>query len=140
MAVTVTNQKTTFDANTNADIQVDIGSGAAGSGTQRVILATDQPTLPVTATAATLTPAAPTAASVGVASGQILASATYKRVELTNTSTSTISIGIGAAAVLNSGMTLIGTGSAATIEGPFTAAVHAIASGAASNLAIQAFT
>jgi hypothetical protein len=94
----------------------------------------------VTATPETVTPASPAASSVGVASAQILASATYKRVDLTNTSTSTISIGIGAAAVLNSGMTLIGTGSTATIEGPFTANVTAIASGAASNLAIQAWT
>jgi hypothetical protein len=94
----------------------------------------------IEAASGAVTPAAPAASSVGVASAQILASATYKRVDLTNTSTSTISIGIGAAAVLNSGMTLIGTGSTATIEGPFTAAVNAIASGAASNLAIQAWT
>ena len=94
----------------------------------------------IEAASGAVTPAAPAASSVGVASAQILASATYKRIELTNTSTSTISIGIGAAAVLNSGMTLIGTGSTATIEGPFTAAVNAIASGAASNLAIQAWT
>lgn len=105
-----------------------------------VVIASDQSAVPVTSTPATLTAAAPTVSSVGTASGQILASATYKRVELVNTSTSTISIGIGSAAVLNSGMTLIGTGSSATIDGPFTAAVNAIASAAASNLAIQAFT
>lgn len=97
-------------------------------------------TTTATTTAAALTAAAPTAASVGVASAQILASATYKRVELVNTSANTISIGLGSAAVLNSGMTMIGSGSTATIEGPFTHAVNAIASVAASNLAIQAFT
>jgi hypothetical protein len=157
MAVTVTNKKTSFDADTNPDISVDIGSGTAGAGTQRVILASDQTAVPVTGTfwqatqpvsgtvtatvtPAALTPAAPTASPVGIASAQILASATYKRIELCNTSANTISIGIGSAAVLNSGITMIGPGSSATIDGPITAAINAIASVAASNLAIQSFT
>lgn len=43
MSVTVTNKKTSFDADTNADYSVDIGSGVASTGTQRVIQASDSP-------------------------------------------------------------------------------------------------
>lgn len=93
-----------------------------------------------TSTPASLTAAAPTVASVGVASAQILASAPYRRIELINNSSNTISIGIGNAAVLSSGITIIGLGSSATIDGPITAAINAIASVAASGLAIQAYT
>jgi len=117
---------------------IDIG----GSGAESLVTGANP--LPISGSisvgTASVTPAAPSAVSVGIASTSVLGSATYKRVELVNTSTATISIGLGAAAVLNSGYTLIGTGSSCTIEGPFTSTVTAIASVAASNLAVQAFT
>jgi ribosomal protein L19E len=38
---TVTNNNTSFSANTNADIAVDMDAGVTGAGTQRIILASD---------------------------------------------------------------------------------------------------
>lgn len=47
---TVTNQKTTFDADTNTDLTVATNTGNADDNTQRVVLATDQPAVPVSGT------------------------------------------------------------------------------------------
>jgi len=89
-----------------------------------------------------LTPSSPTAASVGVSSAQAVASsATRKGLVLVNTSTARISLGFGATAVLDSGITLYPQGSFTMDEYGFDlGAVNAIASAAASNLAIQEFT
>lgn len=89
-----------------------------------------------------LTASSPTAASVGVATAQALASnASRKGLILVNSSSNIISIGIGSAAVLNSGITLYPAGSFQMDEYCFaTGAINAIASVAASSLSIQEFT
>jgi len=90
-----------------------------------------------------LTASAPAAASVGVASAQALAANTSRRgLVLTNTSANQISVAFGATAVLASGITLNANGGTFVMDsGTFSsAAVNAIAAGAASNLAIQEFT
>lgn len=86
-----------------------------------------------------LTASSPTFATVGVASAQVVASnASRKGLILTNTSANTISLGIGSTAVLNSGITLYPGGVWVMDEYNFaTGAIDAIASAAASNLAIQ---
>lgn len=89
-----------------------------------------------------LTPSAPAAVSVGVASGLALAAnANRKGCILTNTSNAIISLAFGAnPAVLNSGITLLPFGVFYMDEYSFdTGDVNAIASAAASNLAIQEF-
>ena len=88
-----------------------------------------------------LSASAPTAASVGVASAEALAAnAGRKALVMVNTSANRISLAFGAnPAVLNSGITLFPSGGTWTM-GPetfTTAAINAIAGGAASNLAIQ---
>jgi hypothetical protein len=88
-----------------------------------------------------LTVNSPTAATVGVASAQALASnASRKGLIAVNTSNATISCAIGSAAVLNSGITLA-PGAAFTMnEYTFgTGAMNCIAGAAASNLSLQEF-
>ena len=83
---------------------------------------------------------APTFATVGIISATTgLAGGTYAKLMFCNTSTNTISLGFDNAAVTNRGIVLRG-GEKIVIDGPikFTT-VNAIASGASSNLAIQAF-
>jgi hypothetical protein len=106
-----------------------------------VVVASDQSPVPVS-TKTALTASVPTFATVGVASAEaIAANASRKGLILVNTSNNDISLGIGAAAVLNRGITLQPGGSWTMNEHSFTtAAVNAIASAAASNLAIQEFT
>jgi len=41
--VTVTNQKSSFDADTNTDYPVDVGAGTVSTATQRITLASDDP-------------------------------------------------------------------------------------------------
>lgn len=93
------------------------------------------------ATKTDLTPSAPAAAAVGVTSAQVLAAnANRKGLVVVNTSSNVISIGLGSAAVLNSGITLTPYGTFEMDEYCFdVGAVNAIASAAASNLAIQEF-
>lgn len=93
-------------------------------------------------TKSALTASSPTAASVGVASAQAVASnANRKGLVLTNTSANTISLGLAATAVLNSGITLPPGSVFVMDEFTFaTGAVNAIASGASSNMAIQEFS
>ncbi len=93
------------------------------------------------ATPATLTPSAPTVASVGVASAQAVATAsTRKGLVLTNRSSAVISLGFGQTAVLNSGITLDPGDVFVMDQFTFTtAAVNAIAGSAASNLAVQEY-
>lgn len=96
-----------------------------------------------TAGATVLTASAPTAASVGVASAAaVTANTSRKGLVLTNTSSNNISIAYGAAAVLNSGITLLPNGGTFVMDATTfsTAEIRAIAGGAASNLAVQEFT
>lgn len=97
----------------------------------------------VSVTKTALTPSAPTAATVGVASGTIVASnSSRKGLAIVNTSANTVSLGLGAAAVLNSGITLNASGGSFLMtEYSFsTGAVNAIASAGSSNVAIQEWT
>ena len=116
--------------------RVKVEFGADGSATD--VSATAP--LPVTSKTA-LTPSAPAAASVGVASAEaVAANANRKGLILTNTSQATISLGFAAAAVLSSGVTLFPGGIFKMDEYTLTTgAINAIAGAAASNLAIQEF-
>jgi len=89
-----------------------------------------------------LTPSAPTAVSVGVASAQAVAANTNRKgLLLVNTSTARISLGFGASAVLDSGVTLYPQGTFCMDEYSFDlGVVNAIASAATSNLAIQEYS
>lgn len=93
-----------------------------------------------TTTKVALTFSAPTSSSVGIVSAQAVAINTNRKgLHLVNTSTNYISIGLGSAAVLYSGITLNPLGGSFWMdEYSFTtSAINAIASGAASNLAVQ---
>jgi hypothetical protein len=100
-------------------------------------------TQPVSGTVAVKTAAAgnaPASVSVGVASGAaVAANASRKGLTLVNTSAAVISLGFdGAPAVLNSGVTLVPYGSFTMDSNDFSVgAVTAIASAAASNMAVQ---
>jgi len=96
----------------------------------------------VVSTKADLTPSAPTATSIGTATtAAVAANATRTGLVLVNTSPNIISLAFGNPAVLNSGVTLLPYGSYCMDEYSFnTGAVNAIASAAASNLAIQEYT
>ena len=120
-------------------VRLDIGSGSTESQ-----VSSANP-LPVSGTITTndpeLTANAPAAASVGVASAEVVASNVDRTgLILTNTSSNNISLGFGTAAVLNSGITLTPNGTFNMDAYSFTTqAVNAIASGAGSNLALQEF-
>lgn len=89
-----------------------------------------------------LTGSAPTFANVGIASGIALAAnANRKGAIFINTSANWISLAFGVAAVLYSGITLAPNGGSFNMsEHDYsTQEIRAIASGAASNLAIQEF-
>lgn len=89
-----------------------------------------------------LTPSAPAAGAVGTTSNQLVAAnSNRKGLILTNThATQTVSLGLGATAVANSGIILGPGGVWAMGEFDFTTvAVNGIASGAATNVAIQEF-
>jgi hypothetical protein len=93
-------------------------------------------------TKSALTASAPTFASVGVTSAEAVPVNTNRKgLMLVNTSANYISIAFGAAAVLYSGITLNPGGGAWWMDEYCfnTAQIRAIASGAASNLAIQEF-
>lgn len=93
----------------------------------------------IVSTKTALTPSAPTAATVGTSSAEVVASnVDRKGLVLTNTSNNYISLGFGTSAILYSGITLSPWGVFVMDEYLFTTAqVTAIASAAASNLAIQ---
>jgi hypothetical protein len=128
-----------------------VGTGNTDAGTQRVVIATDQPSfanaVPVlqsgtwsVAVKTAATGNAPAAVSVGVVSTPVLAAnSNRKGCALVNTSANIISLAFdGAAAVLNSGATLVPYGSFSMDPNDFsTGAINAIASAAASNLAVQ---
>lgn len=145
---TVTNTKTSFNADANPDIVVRSDTTAGGKEIQIVRLdlgsgateANVSGSIPIN-TKTDLTPSAPTFASVGLTSAQaVAANASRKGLTLTNTSSAIISLGFGSAAVLNSGVTLYPMGVFFMGEYDFDlGAVNAIASAAASNLAIQEY-
>jgi hypothetical protein len=111
-----------------------VNQGNAGAQMWKV----DASGAPVT-TKTPLTPSTPLAVSVGLASAQIIApNSSRKGLKLTNTSNARISLGHGVTAVLDSGDTLYPGGSFAMDEYDFHLnSIHAIASAALSNLAIQ---
>lgn len=126
--------KTSPDATTKRQITA---LNTVSAGTKNALLVA-----PIS-TSESLTPATATAASVGVASGVAVAANTSRRgLILVNTSANRISLAFGAAAVLDSGITLMANGGTYTMDGNSftTAEIRAIASGAASNLAIQEFS
>jgi hypothetical protein len=87
-----------------------------------------------------LVPQTPANASVGVASGSILAANVFRRgLILVNISSNRISIGFGQAAVLDSGVTLMPGGGVYNMGELdfFLGEIFAIASGAGSTLTIQ---
>lgn len=93
--------------------------------------------------AVSLTASSPTAATVGVASAAAVSANTNRKgLVLVNTSAATISIAFGAAAVLNSGITLMANGGTFVMDNNTfnTGEVRAIAGAAASNMAVQEFT
>lgn len=89
-----------------------------------------------------LTPSAPTTASVGITSAQIVASNSSRTgLIITNLSVNRVFIGLGATAVLNSGISLYPGGTYQMSEFDFTTgAVNAVASAASSTVSIQEFT
>lgn len=153
MSPTVTNKKTSFDADANSDyspktytvggeeLQAVVLNSSAGDEIGTVANPLRAEVVGTISTKTDLAPSAPAAVSVGVASGvAVAANASRKGLILTNTSTATISLGFGAAAVLNSGVTLYPSGVFCMGEYDFdTGDINAIASAAASNLAIQEF-
>jgi hypothetical protein len=134
---------TPVDVITQEPISVDDNGGSLTvDGT--IAVSNFPATQPVSGTVDTktdLTPSAPTSASVGVASAQaVAANGSRKGLVLVNVSNNRISFGLGAAAVLDSGITLYPGGVWEMDEYTFDlGAVNAIASAAASTLAIQEF-
>lgn len=125
----------------NIEARTPVLGPATMANSSPVVIASDQSALPVS-TKTALTASAPTSASVGVATAEAVASnASRKGLTLVNLSVNRISLGFGSAAVLDSGITLYPGDSFSMEEYCFsTAAVNAIASAAASALAIQEFT
>lgn len=114
---------------------VDTGTGASGTGTQRVVLSSDS----VVSTKINLTAQSPAFTTVGVTSVQVIAAnSARKGLVLVNNSTANISIAFAATAVSGSGIVLYPGGVFYMDEFMFTtAAVNAIATAAASNLGVQ---
>jgi hypothetical protein len=118
-----------------------IGGVAVGATNGLYVQPATSALFPVS-TKTALTPSAPTAVSVGVTSGTVLAAnANRKGLYLVNTSANYISLGFGNAAVLYSGITLNPYGGSYWMdEYSFNVGiVYGIASGATSNLACQEY-
>jgi hypothetical protein len=118
-----------------------IGGTAVGATNGLYVQPATSSLFPVS-TKTALTPSAPTAVSVGVTSGTVLAAnANRKGLCLINTSLNYISLGFGSAAVLYSGITLNPWGGSYWMsEYDFTTGiVYGIASGASSNLGVQEY-
>lgn len=123
----------------NDAIRVNIVAGAAGGG------AVTQGTVPwVVSSKTDLVPAAPTTATVGIASAQAVpANASRRGLHLRNTSASgqRISLSMNGAAVLDSGLTLYPQDAFDMGEYDFdVGAVAAIASAASARLSVQEFS
>jgi hypothetical protein len=113
----------------------------SGPLTDTQLRATPVPVSGTVGTKTALTANSPATSSVGVASAQAVASnVSRKGLVIVNLSNATVSLAIGSTAVLNSGITLQ-PGAAWTMnEYTYaTGAVNAIASGAASTIAVQEF-
>lgn len=129
------------DGTTSPFSSVSVAGKDANGNLQTVL--TDTTGAIVTTDRIALTAESPSAISVGVASGVVIAANTSRRgLVLTNTSTGIISFNIsGGTAVLRSGITLYPGGHWEMDSYTFTtAAINGIASVAASNLAIQELT
>ncbi len=126
----------------NLGVRNDIGTSLSGSDLDYSVHQMDGFGALRVTTRSPLVAAAPTSASVGVVSAQILATNSSRRgLVLTNLSNATISVGFGSAAVLNAGVTLMPGGTFVMDSFMFSrAAVNTIASAAASTLAIQEYT
>lgn len=116
--------------------------GVTGPLTDTQLRATAVPVSGVVSSKTDLSPSAPTAATVGVASASAVgANAARKGLVLVNTSNNRVSLGFGQTAVLDSGITLYGPGGTFEMD-EYTfdvGTVNAIASAASSNLAVQEY-
>lgn len=112
----------------------NITSTAITSGTKQALNTTSEKV--------PLTVSSPTTATVGVATGVVIATnANRKGLTIVNVSANKVSFGLGVSAVLNSGITLYPGGVWVMDEFTFTiAAVNGIASAASSVVSIQEFT
>lgn len=124
---------------------VELSDGTNALGTDGNPIRTSPSTIAaigVVSTKTALTASTPIAVSVGTSTGAVVGTnASRKGLILVNTSVNTISLGLGVSAVLNSGITLQPGGTFEMDEYSFfTGAVNAIASVAASNLAVQEYT
>lgn len=137
-----------------ADVSIKAAATPAGAGDKALVVA-QSPNTPTPAganhiggvtvdsvTPDPLTAAAPTQVAVGVADAVALAANAARRgLVLTNRSANNISLGLGAAAVLDSGITLLPNDSWQMDRDTFTrTAIHAIATAAGSVLGIQEFS
>lgn len=116
-------------------------TAAAASDPALVVAISPNNTISAT-TNVPLTASSPNVASVGITSASaVAASATRKGLILCNNSINTIYIGIGATAVIGSGITLYPGGTFQMESSCLsTAAINAIATGAASSMSYQEFT
>lgn len=128
------------DGTNNATVKA-ASTAAVASDTALVVAISPNNTISSSVTVP-LTASSPTVASVGVASASaVAANATRRGLILQNNSINTIYLGIGATAVIGSGVTLYPGGSyQMDVSSLSTAVVNAIATGAASSMAIQEFT
>lgn len=125
---------------TPSAIAVAGGGGGGGGGTVDQGASGVSPWL-VSQVNAALAASSPSTGSVGITSAQLVAAnATRTGLVLINLSGNTVSFGIGTAAVLYSGISLTPNGVWEMDNNTFTkAAIYAIASGAASTVAVQEF-
>lgn len=117
-------------------------TAAVASDTALVVAISPNSAGAIVSTKTDLTPAAPTAVSVGITSASaVSANANRKGLSIVNTSINRVSLGFGQTAVLNSGVTLFPGGVFTMDEYSFdTAVVNAIASVASSNISIQEYS
>lgn len=118
------------------------GGNTIGSIANTTFAVTQSGTWNVGVTKAALTPASPATASVGVSNAEaVAANGSRKGLIITNLSNNTVSLGLGAAAVLNSGITLMPYGTWQMDEYTFcTSAINGIASAASSTISVQEFS
>lgn len=129
------------DGSTSPFNTVQVGGKDTGGNLQTI--STDTTGAIFVSTRLALTGSAPSAASVGVSSGVVIAANSSRRgLVLTNTSNNVVSFNIaGGSAVLREGITLYPGGNWDMDEFTFTtSAINGIASAASSNIAIQELT
>jgi len=83
MAITVSNQNTSWDADTNADYDVTTGAGNVDAGTQRVVIASDQAEVSVAQTLpTTINSGVKSVTTAGIAETLVASSTPCKKVIL----------------------------------------------------------